>query len=344
MSGRLQQALREQVRRMLVLNPSLRPWHFPLVAGLCTGLPVLLGAWLGRLDLGVLGSLGGMVILYLPQATVAYRLVTLVVCGFGFATSFTLAALAGGPSWVSALVLGLVTMLINLVCRFYSVAPPGRFFFVMIASLASTASLDLALLPEKVGVMVMGSMLACLLVFGYSLLLPAPPGGREPHHPADWHLRRLWLESLLIGALVGGSFLLALLLGLDNPYWVPISCAAVLQGNSVSMLIQRKLHRILGTAVGLVLAWLLFSLPPDPWLLATLVILLNFAIETLVTRNYGLAVVFITPLTVLLAGMLQHGAPPEQLVLARMVDILLGSLCGLLGGSLLQWLPSPRRS
>jgi uncharacterized membrane protein YccC len=110
------------------------------------------------------------------------------------------------------------------------------------------------------------------------------------------------------------------------------------------MLIQRKLHRILGTAVGLVLAWLLFSLPPDPWLLATLVILLNFAIETLVTRNYGLAVVFITPLTVLLAGMLQHGAPSEQLVLARMVDILLGSLCGLLGGSLLQWLPSPRRS
>ncbi len=52
-------------------------------------------------------------------------------------------------------------------------------------------------------------------------------------------------------------------------------------------------------------------------------------------RNYGLAVIFITPLTVLLAEASTVALPPDQLVLARMSDIVLGSVIGFVGGVIL---------
>jgi len=62
---------------------------------------------------------------------------------------------------------------------------------------------------------------------------------------------------------------------------------------------------------------------------------LNFLVEFLVVRNYGLAVIFITPLTVLLAEASTVALPPDQLVLARMFDIALGSFIGFVGGGIL---------
>ena len=336
-----------QLRLMVQLNSTQRPWHFPLLAGLCTGLPVLLGAYVGHVDKGVLAALGGMVILYMPLTSMAYRMVTLVVCAFGFAVCFTLAALAGGQGWSAALALGFITLLVNFICRFYQLQPPGRFFFIMIASLASTANVELSVVPSELGLLMMGSMSACLLAFGYSLLLPVTHSELANSNQPDRQLSHLWAESAVIGGVVGGSFLLAMALGLHNPYWVPISCAAIMQGSSVQMLFQRKVHRILGTAVGIVLAWLLFSLAPNAWWLAVAVIVLTFAIETLMVRNYGLAVIFITPLTMLFADMILLGQfPADQLVLTRMVDIVLGSVCGFVGGGLLhlpfrRWLARP---
>lgn len=325
-----------QCRLMLQLNSTQRPWHFPLLASLCTGLPVLLGAYFGHIDKGVLAALGGMVILYMPLTSMAYRMVTLVVCAFGFAVCFTLAALAGGQGLSGALVLGFITVLVNFICRFYQLQSPGRFFFIMIASLASTAKVQWSVVPGELGLLMMGAMLACLLAFGYSLLLPVKHSELASVHQPDRQLAQLWAESVVIGGVVGGSFLLAQSLGLHNPYWVPISCAAIMQGTSVQMLFQRKVHRILGTAVGTVLAWLLFSLTPNAWWLAVAVIVLTFIIESLMVRNYGLAVIFITPLTMVFADMILLGQfPTEQLVLTRMVDIVLGSVCGFVGGGLL---------
>src|SRR3546814_17884149 len=55
------------------------------------------------------------------------------------------------------------------------------------------------------------------------------------------------------------------------------------------------------SAVGMLVAGVLLSLPLDPWRIALSVMVLAFLVESLVVRPYGLAVVFITPLTFLLA-------------------------------------------
>lgn len=63
-------------------------------------------------------------------------------------------------------------------------------------------------------------------------------------------------------------------------------------------------------------------------------------IETLVVRNYALAIVFVTPMTLLIA---ENGQILEtdhmQIILARFWDTLIGCLVGLAGGFVIH---SPR--
>ena len=61
---------------------------------------------------------------------------------------------------------------------------------------------------------------------------------------------------------------------------------------------------------------------------------LAFVIEILVVRHYALAVIFITPLTLLLADAATLGESHSiaPLMQARLIDTVLGCLVGLVGG------------
>ncbi|EPZ14418.1 hypothetical protein M622_05410 [Thauera terpenica 58Eu] len=141
-------------------------------------------------------------------------------------------------------------------------------------------------------------------------------------------------DSVMIGAFVALSLVLAQALQLDRPYWVPISCLAVIQGASLRAVWNRQLQRVLGTAAGMVLAWGMLSLSLSPWSIALLVFVLVFIIESTVVRHYGFAVIFITPLTILLAeaAMLDQLPAAAELIQSRFNDTVLGCLVGLVGG------------
>jgi uncharacterized membrane protein YccC len=132
---------------------------------------------------------------------------------------------------------------------------------------------------------------------------------------------------------VGISLALALVLQLERAYWVPVSCIAVMQGASLRAVWTKQAHRIIGTALGLLLTWGLLALPLGPWSISFAMTLLAFVIETLVVRHYGLAVIFITPLTILLAEASHIGLGTSEAILwARLLDTALGAVVGVAGG------------
>ena len=119
-----------------------------------------------------------------------------------------------------------------------------------------------------------------------------------------------------------------------------MSCLAVIQGASLRAVWSKQVHRILGTCIGLVLSWMLLSLSLDQWRVAVMMMVLAFMIEVLVVRHYALAVIFITPMTIFLAEGAHLGqGTPDALLHARLLDTVLGSLVGLVGGVCLH---SPR--
>lgn len=320
----------QDINSLLALNTPTRPWHIALIATIGMAIPAVIGVLLGDVSNAILACVGTMVILYIPRTSIPHRMVTLAVCSFGITACFTLGLFAGFNPYASALVLASTAILADFICRYYAIPAPGNFFFIFLTALGCTLPFSLDMIPTRAGLVALGGMLSCLIAFIYSLsaTLPAPNAVAA----VEKNIFRIVLESSVLGLFVGGSFLLAELLGLDKPYWVPISCAAIMQGANLQLVWYRKVHRIVGTAIGMGLAWCIFSLSLQGWSFALAVVLLFFIVELIIVRNYGLAVIFITPLTMLLAEGSASRILHESLVVTRMGDIVLGSAMGFVGG------------
>ncbi|HMO47433.1 MAG TPA: FUSC family protein [Rubrivivax sp.] len=332
--------LRTQLRDLTAIQPGNRRWQMPFAAALASGLPLLVGAYFDRMDYGLISSIGGLVFLYLPATPLSHRMLWLMSCGFGMAACYALGLMSHFVPLLMVGVLSFIAILVTMVCRVYRLGPPGSLFFIMAAAIGAYSPVEVIDVPLKVGLITMGALLACLIAFFYSIFilrLVAPePVPALPEPSFDFVV----FDSIVIGSFVGLALVLAQLLQLDRPYWVPVSCLAVIQGASLRAVWNRQLHRVLGTMVGLLLAWGVLLLPLDQWSVALVMMLLTFVIETTVVRHYGFAVIFITPLTILLAEAATLGqGRPAALIEARLIDTVLGSLVGLLGGACLH---SPR--
>lgn len=336
----LKTLIRTELEQLTRINPSDRPWQMPFAAALATGLPLLIGAAFGHLAFGLTASLGGLTFLYLPATPLHHRMVVLMACAFAMTACYTLGALSHVYPALMTPMLVFITILATMLCRFYAVGVPGSLFFIMAAAIGAYTPLPLIQVPLAVGLLSMGTLLATLIAFFYSLhlLRTRAPQPVAPLPPPTFDF--VIFDAVVIGGFVGVSLLLAQVLQLEKAYWVPISCLAVIQGASLRAVWNKQLQRIMGTGVGLLLAWGLLSLPLNPWSISLTMMALTFIIETLVVRHYGVATVFITPLTLLLAeaATLGHG-PADTLIQARFFDTVLGSLVGLAGGFCLH---SPR--
>ena len=325
--------LQNEWRHLVAIQPSERPWQLPFVAALTSGLPLAVGAWFGHMDYGLISSLGGLVFLYTPNTALPQRMAVLMMCGFGMSAGFALAQIGSFHRFSTIAVLTALALLVSLVTRFYRLQPPGALFFIMAAAIGAYTPGDVMQIPLKVGLLAMGSLLACLIAFFYSLFILSRRAPRpvEPLPPASFDF--VIFDSLVIGLAVGLSLATAQLLQLENAYWVPVSCLAVIQGMSLRAVWEKQVHRLLGTAIGLGVSWLLLSLPLGPLGIAVIITTLAFIIETAVVRHYGFAAIFITPLTLLLAeaGKVRL-IDPGVLMEARFIDTLLGCALGLAGG------------
>ena len=333
---RVSTALREELRQLTRIHSSNRPWEMPLAAALASGVPLLVGAAFGRMDFGLVSSLGGLVFLSLPDSRMQHRMVLMMAIAFAMIACYALGALTHffPPAMIVALTL--ISLVASLAARYYRLAPPGILFLVMAASIAAYTPATLLDIPLRVGLVALGALFACVVAFAYSLhrVRRAPPAAAVPTPRMDFEY--VVVDSVIIGACVGLSLVIAEALHLQRPYWVPVSCLAIIQGASLRMVWNRHAHRLLGTLAGLGLAWALLVLPLNTWGVVAVMIALSVVIEVLVVRHYGLAVVFITPLTIFLAEATHLGQQSPLLTMqARALDIAVGSLVGLAGGAAL---------
>ena len=330
---RLTAAVQGEFTHLVTVNRSDRMWQMPFAAALSTGLPLLVGAWFDRLDYGLVSSLAGLVFLYLPATALSHRMVFTMACAFAMTACYTLGLLSHFVPVLMMPVLIFISILATMLCRFYGVGIPGSLFFIMVASIGAYSPVGILDVPLMVGLFSMGALLATLIGFFYSVhaLSLRPPVAAPPMTPRGFDF--MVMEPVVIGVFVGLSLAAAQVLHLEKAYWVPVSCLAVIQGATLRAVWIKKLHRIIGTTIGLLVAWGVLLLPLDKWTIPLVMMALTFIIETAVVRHYALAVIFITPLTILLAeaATLGHGSP-AALVQARFFDTLLGCVIGLVGG------------
>ncbi|MFG3097627.1 FUSC family protein [Streptomyces sp. NPDC048202] len=167
-------------------------------------------------------------------------------------------------------------------------------------------------------------------------LAPAAPGDGPPRRPRGRRRRRA--AALLptavrtfVGTAAAGG--IALFLGVGHSYWAAISAAAVLHSINVWSTMQRAVQRTLGTAIGLLLTSAVLVLHPGPVAIICLIIVFEFFLEYVVARNYGLGVIFLTPLALLLSELSTPVSASRLLhdrVIGSGIGISVGLVCALL--------------
>lgn len=328
-------AFRDEWRHMTRYTPGARPWHMAFAAALATGLPLIIGAAMGQLSAGLFASLGGLCFVYMPNTELYHRMAVVMVCAFGMTACYTIGVLLhAAPVWMIPS-LALMTAVVTMIQRFYAVGPPGSLFFVMPATIGAFTMPIGAPIFEAVGVFSAGTTLAVTVAFFYSIYV-IPRSTVQPTPTSVRNFDFVLVEPVFIGLTAASSLLIAHLLELPRPYWVPVSCIAVMQAATLRDVWRKQISRIAGTIIGVLGALLLVLVPMSDWTAALTILTLLFVIEFLIPRNYALAVIFITPMTILLAETVTaQSAGGSTMVWARLLDTVIGSLVGFLGAALM---------
>ncbi|MFJ8236588.1 FUSC family protein [Ureibacillus sp. NPDC094379] len=115
-------------------------------------------------------------------------------------------------------------------------------------------------------------------------------------------------------------------------YWVPLSCVAVMSGATIVATSHRAIQRGFGTIVGILIASFILATQPQGYIIALFILLLTFITELFIVKNYGLAALFFTPNALLMAESTTQGAFSfSYFASARIIDVLIGSVIGLIG-------------
>ncbi|MFT3749954.1 MAG: FUSC family protein [Agriterribacter sp.] len=323
--------------QLFKFNKTNRAWHLPAVAGICVGIPLLLGLCFDNLAAGKIASIGALVILYIQSDKLINRMMILMVCGFGFIFSYTIGLIFSYSFWLSPVILALYTFGLHYALfRLALTKPPGNFFFTMIASMAIATPKDTSTIPTSIGYLSMGVMISCVAGLLYSLLTLKKDNNTGEAVIIHQNKYVNITESIILGITVGASLLIAKLLKMENPYWIPISCMAVMQGITTTHVWARAIQRILGTLIGLALAWGVLQFTLSLLGVCICILILQTIVEFLVVRNYTLAAVFITMLTIFLTETnISLTEQTGHLIRTRFLDTLIGSAIGAIGGWML---------
>jgi Fusaric acid resistance protein-like len=321
------------VRDFFRLGPA-RDDHYPaLRCAIGVAVPLLALLSVNRPDLAIYAVFGAFTGVFgrsetyrrrlIHQSQAAVLLVLSVLIG-------VLNALAGSPGWLVIGSTALVAALGSLAAQRFRLGPVGPFFFIFAAAATSYVPVH-----DAPGILLLLSAAAAALsiLIGVSGLFVRRILGRPARlaGPAQAPLGN-W-PGMMHGALryivaIGAAGVLSILSGVGHSHWAMLSAAVPLMGPDVARRVVRGLHRILGTLVGLMVLALLLRLELAPWGLVLAVVVLQFLTELFVVRHYGLAMVFITPLALL---MTELGAPtdPGRLVLDRVIETAIGVCVGI---------------
>jgi MFS family permease len=340
-------AIRDDIRDLYTFQESPVVWPIAVATGLAIGVPIALLTLLGHPTYGLIACTGGFTALYLSNRPRRERAALLPFIALGIVAACAIGVAVAASTLLSLAALFVLTVIWSVILLGFGAGPPGSLFFMLVAG----ASIRLTAPPKLGGIGLPGGLVIGMVALGAAIgyvivLVPlVVPSVRqrdlEAHlarQPFRFDLSgdvRVIVIRLTIASAI--AVIVASPLGVHRTYWVLLTVIAILQnGRQLRLTALRGVHRVLGTLVGLALFALVFLWDPQGLWLALVLAVLQFIVQLVVTRNYGLALIFITPLALTIAA---QGDPGDvgTVVATRVVDTLLGAaiamivlLCALL--------------
>ncbi|WP_137755307.1 FUSC family protein [Agrococcus sp. SGAir0287] len=294
-----------------------------------TVLAVALGVLLAldRLDLGIAAAFGAFASIYGGRRPTPTRWRMQAWMGALLTTTAALGALVGQMPWRTWLAIALVGVVAGLATWASDAQgwrPPGPFFLVFAAGACSAVPFALADVPLVPVVAASTAALAVALGALEQVVLPtrAPAPPAPPRDPMlRWQVARAVVAVVVAGLLA--TLAVGRLPGADHPYWAMLAASVAFAVPHAHGQLARGIQRVVGTALGLGVAWLLLSASLSPVATIAVVVVLQLVIELVIGWNYAVGLVAITPLALLLVH-LAAPVPIDGLLLSRLVETVLG--------------------
>lgn len=325
---------------LFALSPSRGPrWPVATQAALGITVPIAVMSLLGQAPLGYVAASGAFTVLFAGSAPAVDRIRVLPFIAAGLITVAALGAAVAGNPWLVSVGVVLVAVVSAALCFGFRLGPPGPLFFVLVFGLSAHVVASSPIAPLVYVAALVAGCLFSLAVAAAPLVLPRVRArGRRsladllPGPAMDADARMLLLRVALV-AVIG--VLLGLVIDPTRTYWIVGSAVAVIGVAAARRAaVERGMHRMLGTVVGAGVYALLALLHPSGLWLAVLLGALQFTIELVVVRHYALALVFITPLVLLLTGAATGEIGSMDVALERIVDTVVGAALGAASGFL----------
>ncbi|MBV7274700.1 FUSC family protein [Clostridiaceae bacterium UIB06] len=140
-----------------------------------------------------------------------------------------------------------------------------------------------------------------------------------------------FINAVRFGIVLSISTIIAFSFPFIKPYWITLSCAAVMLGSTILSTFHRAIQRSCGTIVGIILAITIFNLHPQGFMIVIINMFLTVMTELFIAKNYAVAAIFITPNALLIAEASTQISNISYFAMARITDIIIGSIIGLIG-------------
>lgn len=141
----------------------------------------------------------------------------------------------------------------------------------------------------------------------------------------------VFVNAVRFGFILSISTMIAFKFSFTRPYWITLSCASVMLGSTILSTFHRAIQRSCGTIIGIMIALVIFKLQPQGFMIVIINMCLTAMTELFIAKNYALAAVFITPNALLIAETSTQIHNVSYFAAARITDILIGSVIGLIG-------------
>ncbi|MBG6085150.1 FUSC family protein [Zhihengliuella flava] len=332
-------------KKLFTLGPAQRDHRAALRASCGVFLPLLVLLSLDRIDLALFAVFAAFTNIYGRGPSFALRwraqlrgggLMWLVMVA-AVATQAFLEAGTEAGRWAVIGVTTLISGTCALAVGWLRIRPAGSLFHIF--AFAAIATLPASINPVEALTTATATFLLGLGIgqFGRWWQRPAhreravaqPKPFAQAMAPGEW--RALWGQALghLVAAGLAGAIaqILQPALGLEHTYWAMVAAVVPLVGHTTRDAVARGIHRVLGTAVGLVVMALVIWAEPPLWALVLIIGLFQFGTEMLVIRNYFWAQVCITPLA--LIGVSLSRDPTAGLLYDRIVETVIGAVIGI---------------
>lgn len=299
-------------------------------AAISVGVPLLFLWTMGRLDLSIYASFGAFASLYGRTDRIGDRVRMQAAAGAVLLTAMligTATSVAGLAAPWAIVVVSAVASLVTLLAYSAQWHPPGALFIVFAAGATASVPADVTRLMDVLVVGLAAVVFSIVITFVYEAVSARriPRLTRTKNRIAVGAVAAEMAITVAVATLVGG---IAGLLLLDSHwYWAMVGAVAAVSGPHVKARMIRGLQRLIGTGLGVVVAAAILALGVPPLGVILIAVALQAAAELFVGRNYAIAMVFITPLALL---MVQLAAPTTAGVLLsdRLGETLVGIVAG----------------